>query len=223
VGHSLKLALPLLPATLLVNAAAPTIQFGAAQLGEGAVAIYGYASRLHGTISQILVMALSTVLLPHFAALWARGEKEQIAIVFRRIARCSVLVIAFVTIGIYFMGEAATQVLFQRGAFNATPQVSAVWFVLSLSLFPYAFGTFISKLCQAMRDGRSVFFSSLILFVTTWVVVRREPAATILTGWLQHSWRASLRRWPSGPFGWAGTLKPDRSCETSLLRLAAAH
>ena len=41
------LALPLLPAMMLGNSAAAIIQFRMAELGEGMVAIYGYASRLH--------------------------------------------------------------------------------------------------------------------------------------------------------------------------------
>lgn len=174
IRSTLMLALPLLPATMLANAAAPTIQFGAAQLGEGAVAIYGYASRVHGSISQVLVMGLGTVLLPHLAALWSRGEKDKIAIVFRRLARCTVLLATFLTVGIFFMGDAATRVLLQRGAFDApqTAQVSFVWFVLSLSLFPFAFGTFVAKLGQAVRDARSILLSSLILLVATWAVAR---------------------------------------------------
>ena len=74
---TLTLAIPLLPATMLANASTAIVQFRAAELGEGAVAIYGYASRLHGALAQVLVIGLSTVLLPHFAALWSRGEKTR--------------------------------------------------------------------------------------------------------------------------------------------------
>lgn len=191
VRATLKLALPLLPTTMLLNAAAPVIQFGAAQLGEGAVAIYGYASRLHGSIAQILVMGLSTVLLPHFAALWSRGETDQIVIVFRRLVRCAVLVIAFATVGIFFMGDVVTRVLFQRGAFNASAQVSSIWLVLSLSLFPYAFGTFVSKLAQAIRDAHSILLSSVIVLVTTWVVVKYGISTGNL-GWVAAAFVANF-------------------------------
>jgi peptidoglycan biosynthesis protein MviN/MurJ (putative lipid II flippase) len=136
------------------------------------VATYGYASRLHGALAQVLVIGLSTVLLPHFAALWSRGEKTEITILFRRLARCSILIVAYLTLGIYLMGETATKILFERGAFDAkhAQQVSWLWMVLSLSLFPFAFGTFIAKFCQAVRDAGSVLVSGVILFVATWVV-----------------------------------------------------
>lgn len=172
VHTTLMLALPLLPAMMLSNSAAAIIQFRAAELGEGAVAIYGYASRLHGALTQVLVMGLSTVLLPHLAALWSRGEKAEIAILFRRLARCTILLVAYLTLGIYLMGETATEILFERGAFGAqqTEQVSWIWTLLTLSLFPFAFGTFISKFCQAVRGAGSVLVSGIISFVVTWFV-----------------------------------------------------
>jgi putative peptidoglycan lipid II flippase len=169
--RTLLLALPMLPSAMLVNAAAPILQFDAARLGEGAVAIYGYAARLQGSVSQALILGLSTVLLPHFASLWALGKKDDIAFLFRRLARWTVLAVAYLTVGIFLMGETATQVLFQRGAFEApqTAQVSLAWFLLSLSLLPHVFGTFIAKFCSAMGDARSLLVSSAILFVSTWI------------------------------------------------------
>jgi putative peptidoglycan lipid II flippase len=172
VRTTLMLALPLLPAMMLGNSAAAIIQFRAAALGEGIVAIYGYASRLHGALAQVLVIGLSTVLLPHFAALWSRGEKAEITVLFRRLARCTILLVAYLTVGIYLMGETAVKILFERGAFDAqhTQQVSWLWTLLSLSLFPLAFGTFIAKFCQALRGAGSILVSGIISFVATWSV-----------------------------------------------------
>jgi peptidoglycan biosynthesis protein MviN/MurJ (putative lipid II flippase) len=172
VRTTLILALPLLPAMMLANSAAAIIQFRAAELGQGAVAIYGYASRLHGALAQVLVIGLSTILLPHFAALWSRGEKAEVIILFRRLARCTILVVAYLTLGIYLMGETATEILFQRGAFDAqhTQEVSWLWALLSLSLFPLAFGTFIAKFCQAVRGAGSILVSGIISFAATWLV-----------------------------------------------------
>jgi peptidoglycan biosynthesis protein MviN/MurJ (putative lipid II flippase) len=91
---------------------------------------------------------------------------------FRRLARCTVPVIAYLTFGIYLMGETATRILFQRGAFDAqnVQQVSWLWLLLSLSLFPHAFGTFIAKFCQALRGAGSTLVSGIILFAATWIV-----------------------------------------------------
>jgi putative peptidoglycan lipid II flippase len=171
---TLALAAPMLLSAMLVNASAPILQFGAAHLGEGAVAIFGYATRLNGSVSQLLIMGLSTVLLPHFAVLWSRREKDRILLLFRRLVRWTVFAVSYLTVGIFLMGETATKVLFQRGVFDAsqTAQVSTAWLVLSLSLFPYVYGTFIAKFCQAIGDARSVLASSAVLF-----------AATAIAGW----------------------------------------
>lgn len=172
VRTTVMLALPLLPAMMLGNSAAAIIQFRTAQFGEGAVAIFGYASRLHGALAQVLVIGLSTVLLPHFAALWSRGEMAEITILFRRLARCTVVLVAYLALGIYLMGETATKILFERGAFGAlqTHQVTWLWTLFSLSLFPLAFGTFIAKFCQAARGAGSILVSSIISFAVTWLV-----------------------------------------------------
>ena len=158
VWTTLTLAIPLLPATMLANASTAIVQFRAAELGEGAVAIYGYASRLHGALAQVLVIGLSTVLLPHFAALWSRGEKAEIVILFRRLARATVLLAAYLGVGIYLMGGTATKILFERGAFDAqhSAQAAWLWALLSLSLFPFAFGTYIAKFCQSLRGAGSI-------------------------------------------------------------------
>jgi putative peptidoglycan lipid II flippase len=170
VRTTLMLAIPLLPAMMLGNSANAMIQFRTAELGEGAVATFGYASRLHGALAQVLVIGLGTVLLPHFAALWSRGEKAEVTILFRRLARCTISVVAYLTVGIYLMGETAAKVLFERGVFSAqhTAEVSWLWILLSLSLFPSAFGTFIAKFCQAVRGARSILASGVISFAVTW-------------------------------------------------------
>ena len=150
------LALPLLPSMMLANSAAAIIQFRAAELGEGAVAIYGYASRLHGALAQILVIGLSTVLLPHFAALWSRGENAEITIVFRRLARCTILVVAYLTGGIFLMGETATGILFERGVFDAqhSQQVSWLWDVVEPVAVPGRLWHFHRQVLPGRAGGR---------------------------------------------------------------------
>jgi putative peptidoglycan lipid II flippase len=205
VRTTLMLALPLLPAMMLANSAAAIIQFRAAELGEGAVAIYGYASRLHGALAQVLVIGLSTVLLPHLAALWSRGEKAEITVLFRRLARCTILVVAYLTFGIYLMGETATKILFERGAFGAqqTEQVSWLWTLLTLSLFPLAFGTFIAKFCQAVRGAGTILVSGVISFAMTWFVAwfgASEASLSIVASAATASFAATCCYW----FLWLG-------------------
>jgi putative peptidoglycan lipid II flippase len=209
VWITLTLAIPLLPAAMLANATTAIVQFRAASLGEGAVAIYGYASRLHGALAQVLVIGLSTVLLPHFAALWSRGEKAEIVILFRRLARVTVLLTAYLGTGIYLMGGTATKILFERGAFDAqhSAQTAWLWALLSLSLFPFAFGTYIAKFCQSLRGAGSVLASSVISFAATWYMAwlgASSGSLDIITGAATVSAVAATCFW----LAWLGRQVP---------------
>jgi putative peptidoglycan lipid II flippase len=172
VKDTLKLGAPILPAVLLSNATLALVQLHTAQLGEGAVSVMGYAMRLHGALSQVLVIGLGTVLLPHFAELWAHGRKDDIQVLFRRLARGGILIIAILVGGIYLFGESAVAILFVRGAFDAAAanQVADIWLLYSLALFPLAFGTFVAKLVSAMRQPVVLLASGFILFAVTWTV-----------------------------------------------------
>jgi peptidoglycan biosynthesis protein MviN/MurJ (putative lipid II flippase) len=128
--------------------------------------------RLHNALAQVIVIGFGTVLLPHFASLWARGERDEIVLLLRRLARVGMLVCAYLVGGIYLMGTPTVSVLLQRGAFDAAnaERVAQLWTVLSLSLFPFAFGTFIAKLCQAMRKSMIILMSAIVSFVVVWAV-----------------------------------------------------
>lgn len=165
-------ALPLLSAQVLVNLASAIVQFRSAQLGEGAVSIFGYAIGLHGAVSQVMVIGLGTVLLPHFGSLWARHQKTQIVVLLRRLTRMSVLLSACIGIGIWLFGRSVVTLLFKRGVFDSelAGSVSRLWAVLSISLLPFAVGTFIAKFCQALRGSFVILVSSAISFAVNWSV-----------------------------------------------------
>jgi putative peptidoglycan lipid II flippase len=169
---TIAIALPLLPAVIFSNSAAAILQFRSAELGEGAVAILGYASKLHAALSQVIVIGLGTVLLPHFGTLWARNDKDQIVILLRRLTRASILLCSYLCVGIYLMGEPTVGLLFARGAFDIglAQRVAELWMILSLSLFPFAIGTFIAKFCQALRKSITILLSGAISFAVIWFV-----------------------------------------------------
>ncbi len=172
VVTTIKLGIPIVPAVMLANAASALMLFHVAQLGEGLVAVFGYATRLHSALSQILVIGLGTVLLPHLADLWARQKKTEILILFRKLARGSVYVALVIGVGIFLMGDLTVTVLFARGEFEreAARQVAVVWMLLALSLFPLAFGTFVAKLFSALRQPHLFLLSGGLVFSVTWVV-----------------------------------------------------
>nr|WP_316655189.1 lipid II flippase MurJ [uncultured Gellertiella sp.] len=167
VQTSIFAALPLLPAMLFSNGTTVLIQASCASFGEGAVAIFGYASRLHGVLTQILVTGLSTVLLPHLATLWARRNVNDINALFRNLVRISILVALYILTGVYLFGNLAIEFLLARGHFDSAvvAQVQTAWILLSVGIFPFAYGTFIAKLAQAATRPAAILASSGCCFL----------------------------------------------------------
>jgi len=169
---TILVGLPILPSILLSNATGATVQLRSAHLGEGAVAILSYAQRLSGALGQVLVIGLGTILLPHIASLMSSENKAEVLALIRKVSRVTVVVSTYFLVGIDLFGFPAVKAILARGSFDAglAKHVSEIWLVLTLSLFPYALGTFIAKVAQAM--GRSVLLltSSAMLFAVVWIV-----------------------------------------------------
>lgn len=183
VSIALRLSLPLLPAMMLANATTVLVQVSCAGLGEGAVSVYGYASRLHAALSQVLVIGLSTVLLPHLATLWAQRSILTIDLLFRRLVRITMLIAVFLLGGIAVFGQPAVEFLFGRGRFDSevVREVAFVWLLLSFSIFPFAFGTFIAKLAQAKRQSLAILMSSIASFLMVLLLTNLGSAYGSLT------------------------------------------
>ena len=169
VKATLKLALPIMPAVVFSNGTAMIIQMTCARLGEGAVAIYGYASRLHGAATQVLIIGISTVLLPRFAALLARNESNEIVRLLWRIGRASLMVCVFVAAGVWVLGTPVVLTLLGRGHFDHAlgERVGQAWLLLTLSLFPFGLATFFAKLYQAKLRPQLLSMSSLVALAAT--------------------------------------------------------
>lgn len=172
IRKTLRLALPILPAVLFSNGTTVVIQMACSRLGEGAVAVYGYASRLHGALSQIMIVGIGTVLLPHLAAMLASQERSKISPLFQRLGRATTLGYAFILAGVFLLGEITILTILGRGKFDAAlaSAVADVWTILTLSLLPFAFATFLAKLFQAMQQPVLLSWSSLIAIVVTALV-----------------------------------------------------
>ncbi len=159
-----------LPALLLMNAHPALIQMYAARLGEGAVAVFGYAARLNGAIGQLLVMGLSTVLLPHLARWWSQGAVQDVEGVYRRLARGATFVGVALVAAVLVLGEPIISVLFVRDSFDAASAVAVaeVWWVLTLSLLPMALTAFFAKSGQALGASGIFFAAALLGFLSLW-------------------------------------------------------
>ena len=124
-------------------------QIVAARLGDGAVATFAFAMRLHGALVQVLAIALSTVLLPHFAHIVGRGEHRLIAGLLRKGFPIFALLSLAVLIWIGLVGGSFVAVVFERGEFDhsATASVTTTWLWLAAGLLPTTWGIVLARYC----------------------------------------------------------------------------
>ncbi len=164
-----SLMLPILPATFFSNATNLVMQSAFVRMGEGFVSVYGYAQRLNNALVQVLVIGLSTVLLPHLASMLARSEHKAIGILFDRIIKSVLAIWLLAVVLIVLFGGDTILMLFGRGKFQQEEAdlVNRIWIMLAFSAAPFAISTFFAKLFQALRQPGKLGISAFISFCLT--------------------------------------------------------
>lgn len=159
----------IIPGLIFANVSAGIPTIVAAGLGEGAVAAFSVALRLHGAATQVFTTALSTVLLPHFALAIGRGDGRFIGNWLTN-AFFPTSVVAFaVVLWVGLEGHSFVSIIYQRGAFDASAShlVAVSWFFLTLGLLPSVWGVSIAKVLQALRLGGIMSGIALLVLLTT--------------------------------------------------------
>lgn len=160
----------MLPGLLLSNVATFVPQAFAVRLGEGAVTALSLAGRLHGALTQVFAIALSTVLLSHFAQALARQETARVAASLREGFPTVRALGIIVALWVAMAGSGFVALIFERGAFDsaATAAVAAAWLCMAVGLVPIVWGIALAKVLQAMQLGAVLSrISALALAVLT--------------------------------------------------------
>ena len=168
-----RLIAPVLLGIVLTNLTVSILQFLAAASGDGGVASFGYANRLHNVFQQILVMGVSTVLLASFSQLAAEQKIDELRTLLRSVFRLTLCCCLAVFLFVLFFGPVLVSLLFERGAFDAAAgdEVTRIWFVLICGLFPIAWGIFLSRLFQAMQRPWFIARLALMSFVANLILM----------------------------------------------------
>jgi putative peptidoglycan lipid II flippase len=172
VFATLIIVLPIVPAMMFTNATWAVLQLRTADLGLSAVAVLGYALRLHNSLFQLILTGLSIILLPHFATLWAQDDLAGIVALMRRLIRSMLFVCGYLLVGVILLGIPALELLLGRGAFDTSliHRVAYLWAIFTLALYPWALCTCITKLAVAMQKPTIVLVGSVLLFGMTVVI-----------------------------------------------------
>ena len=194
-------ALPVLISNVLGNLVPAFIQMIAARAGVGAISAMGYASRLHNSLVQAVVMSVSVVLLPHFARLTAEGRTEELRATLERVFAATLLFFAAAVVLVAASGPTVVRILLQHGSFTAanTQLVARVWLALTAGLFGATWGIFLARLFQAQKRpwviaalacvSVGVNVSLAFSFLPLWGVVGVAAANSVgytLIMWLFH-------------------------------------
>jgi putative peptidoglycan lipid II flippase len=148
-----SVALPVLISNVLGNLIPAFIQMVSARAGIGAISAMGYASRLHNSLVQAVVMSVSVVLLPHFARLTAQGRNAELRVTLERVFAATLLFSAAAVVLVSAGGPAVIQLMLQRGRFTSADAhlVARVWLALTTGLLGATWGIFLARLFQAQR------------------------------------------------------------------------
>jgi putative peptidoglycan lipid II flippase len=216
-----KIALPVLIANVLGNLVPAFVQMLSARAGTGAISAMGYASRLHNSLVQAIVMSVSVVLLPHFARLMAQQRHSELRATLRRVFAATLLFSGAAVVLVATAGPLAIRLLLQRGNFTPADAqlVWEVWLALTLGLFGATWGIFLVRLLQAQQLAWVIVATGCVsvvinlglalAFLPLWGVVGVALANSLaytLLMWLIHlySRRTFGALLDAGSFGFVG-------------------
>lgn len=193
-------ALPVVLSVALGNLLPAVIQMLSARVGTGAISAMGYASRLHNSLLQAVILSVSIVLLPHFARRVAQGREAELRATLERLFAATLLFAAGAVVFVAAGGPAAVQLLLERGHFTSADAglVASVWLALTLGLLGATWNLFLVRLLQAQQRvwmilalngvllAAGVIFAYLLLPWGVVGVAVGNSAAYTLVMWLCH-------------------------------------
>ncbi len=163
----LGLSVWILPGVVFSNlsAALPTVLI--APYGEGAVSAFGYAWRIHSAALQLLILAVSPVLLARFSNLVARRDHEMVTRLIRKAAWFSLLVEITALVFVWSAGEYLLHVLFgMRFDAGTASRVASQWFWLTAGLGFLVFGGALARYWQSAAHARLLSLFSLVQLIS---------------------------------------------------------
>lgn len=137
---------------------------GVLGLGDSAISVVNYASRLTQFPQSILITAVTTVIYPILSKKEAEEDHESIKGLYGKGLHYLLLLLGPVTIFAYFYAENLVQVIFEYNEFTAaTTSITApVVAIFVLSMFFLAANTYITRFYYAKGDSMTPVVMSLI-------------------------------------------------------------
>lgn len=168
LSAALRQYVPVAAGTVVLSGSALIDQSMAAALAPGSVSALAYGSRIVTVLLGTGAVALSTVVLPRFSTLVARGEWDEL----QRTVRRAIALVVFATIplaaGVVLLSRPIVALVYQGGAFSAsdTAVVARIQTMYALQLPFYGVGILFVRLISAMQANQFLLWASLLILVT---------------------------------------------------------
>jgi putative peptidoglycan lipid II flippase len=220
VGFRYHLRLPRLTPELkrLALIAAPAVLAGGvvqvnlivgrqvASYTEGAVSWLVYADRLYQLPLGVVGIAIGTVLLPDLARRLRAGDAEGGRASFNRGLEFGLMLTLPAAVALMVIATPLTQVLYQRGAFDAT-DTQATALVLAIygaGLPAFVLHKVLQPLFYAREDSRSPFrFAAVSMVINAAIALGLMP----LVGFSAAAWATTISSWIMAGQLWLGSRR----------------
>ena len=128
-------------------------QVMASLAGPGSVSLLGYASRFHGLITQLLIVGVGTVLLPHLASLLQSDSHAAIRSTYADLFWPLACAAAVVPVGVMLTAHPILGALMGTGQLSESDirEIATIWFWYSTGLLPMAWGIYLSRYFQSIK------------------------------------------------------------------------
>jgi len=135
-----------------------------AAIAPGSVAALSYGNRLISLITSVGAVALATAVFPYLAKMAAVADWVGLRHTLGTYSRLILLITIPITILLYVFSESLTQIIFQRGAFNAedTQLVSQIQTMYILQIPFYTLGLLFSRLISSLQANHILMWGALI-------------------------------------------------------------
>ena len=167
----------ILPGTIVANLSGAIPPLLLVEFGDGAVSAFGYAYKFHLTTVQLLVMAISPMLLAHFSELVAKGHWLELESIQHRSLRATLLIGAIFIAVIWIAGTSLLDLALGHGSFDssAAARVQSHWLWLTFGLTSALHGAVLAKRLQAhgrARDLSALALAGLVILVVVFWALR---------------------------------------------------
>lgn len=136
--------------------------------GSGAgISAINYANTLYTIIIGVFVLSIANVIFPELSRLSINDKKEEFGEMVNKTLRILIFIVIPMMLGLMALAEPIIRLIYQYGRFDvaSTAITSRALFFFSLGMIGFGVQTVLSRVCYALKDGRTPLISGVISII----------------------------------------------------------